>query len=167
MVIGNGVGNRAGLIGSEHRLQSVVFAAHLIFGHLVLMLCAKHIRAARPYRKIHPAMAKNAAALLSPAAQKRSSVANSPWVESIPVRPSVRCISGPRISFVHATTAMRSRTADKTPRIFAASTIVSTAESAVPTVRDDRRRQGVGQVDRLRFGRHRLQTIAAGKIVVN
>ena len=35
MMIGNGVGNRTGLISFEHHLQSVVFTANLIVGHLV------------------------------------------------------------------------------------------------------------------------------------
>jgi len=35
MVIGDGVGNCEGLIGFEHHLQPVVFAANLIVGHLV------------------------------------------------------------------------------------------------------------------------------------
>jgi hypothetical protein len=42
MVIGNRTGERPGLVRFEHPLQSVVFIAHLIFGHLVSMLCAKH-----------------------------------------------------------------------------------------------------------------------------
>ena len=117
--------------------------------------------------KIHPAMASKAATLLNPAAQKSSSDATSPWSESVRVRPSVRCITGPRISFTHPMTAIMSNTAANTPKTFAASTTVSTPESAVPTVREDRWRQGIGQVDRLRFGRHGLQTIPTGKIVVN
>jgi hypothetical protein len=35
MMVGNGVGSRASLISFEQHLQSVVFAANLIVGHLV------------------------------------------------------------------------------------------------------------------------------------
>src|SRR6476660_5444135 len=105
------------------------------------------------------------AAVLNPAAQKSSSDANAPWAGSIWVCPSVLCISGPRISLTHAITAIRSRTAAKTPNTFPASTIVDAPESAVPAVRHDRRRQDRSEVPRRRFGG--VQTGASGQFVMD
>jgi hypothetical protein len=43
MVIGHGARNRASLVRFEHRLQSVMFTAHLILGHFVSEPAAKNI----------------------------------------------------------------------------------------------------------------------------
>ena len=59
---------------------------------------------------------------------------------SVPVRPSVRCIRGPRSNLTHAMTAISSKRAAKTPNTFAASTIVSAPKRAILAVRHDRRR---------------------------
>ena len=78
MVIGNGVGNRAGLIDFEHHLQAVVFAANLIVGHLVPSVVLNILERPAPEIQTDPAMARNTAAVLNPAAQKSSSDASSP-----------------------------------------------------------------------------------------
>ena len=118
--------------------------------------------------KIHPAIARNAAAVLNPAAQKSSSDASSPWAEirACAAIGSLQQRTADR--FTHAMTEPRSRTAASTPRTFAASTIVSTAESAAPAVRVNRWRQGAGFPLRSpAFRPTGLQTVAACKIVVN
>src|SRR5690348_14178051 len=43
MVIGNGVGNRAGFVRFEQPLQAVVLTANLVLGHPKSILCAEYI----------------------------------------------------------------------------------------------------------------------------
>jgi hypothetical protein len=43
MVIGNGAGEGTGLMRFKHCLQSGMFIAHLILGHLTLMLSASYV----------------------------------------------------------------------------------------------------------------------------
>src|SRR4051794_34048797 len=71
----------------------------VILGRYHVLVAQANVRFGRKrtYRTSHPPTASSTAVLLNPAAQKSSSEANSPWAESIRLRPSVPCINGARI----------------------------------------------------------------------
>src|SRR5512133_319833 len=71
------------------------------------------------------------------------------------------------MKLTHAMRAPRSRTAAITPSTFEASTIVIARKAAAPAAPEERRRQGLGEIDGLRLGRHGFQAIPTGKIVVD
>ena len=99
---------------------------------------------------ISPAMARVTAELLSPAAQKSSSEANSPWAYFFRYGHPLPCIGGPRRSFPHA---MRARKAGgrERPEIFAASTSYAQTESAALRFARICGGRGPRQVDCLRL----------------